>query len=86
MKLLMVLVCAVSCAQEESAKPGPDMDEIRRRVKDPEQVWTVFQELIAAGEYGTARNLLSPAAAKLLSPEAFYLAFASYEPPRRMIA
>jgi hypothetical protein len=84
MKLLMVLVCVLT--QDETAKPGPDMDEIRRRVKDPEQVWTVFQELVAAGEYGTARNLLSPAAAKRISPEAFYLAFASFEPPRRMVA
>lgn len=84
MKLLLALVCMLG--QDEAAKAGPDMDQIRRRVKDPEQVWTVFRELIAAGEIGTARYLLSPAAAKLLPQEAMTLAFISYEPPRRMIA
>jgi len=65
---------------------GQDIDAIRDRVKDPAQVFPVFQELIAAGQYGTARNLLSPAASKLLPYESFYLTFASFEPPRRMVA
>jgi len=65
---------------------APDMDQIRERIKDPAQLIPVFQELIAAGEYGTAQKLLSPGAMKMLPSEAFYLAFASYEPPRRLVA
>ena len=63
-----------------------DMDKIRERLQDPAQVFPVFQELVGAGAYGTARNLLSPGAAKLLPPELFYLTFASFEPPRRLVA
>ncbi len=62
------------------------MTQIRERLKDPAQVFPVFQELVARGEYGTAQKLLSPAAMKILTPEVFYLTFASYEPPRRMVA
>src|SRR5205814_7550488 len=78
MNLLLMAVCALA--------PSQDISEIRDRIKDPAQVFPVFQELIAAGEYGTARNLLSPSAAKMLTPEIFYLTFASFEPPRRMVA
>jgi hypothetical protein len=63
-----------------------DIDAIRERVKDPAQVFPVFQELIAAGEYSMAHNLVSPATKKFLPYEAFYIAFASVEPPRRMVA
>ena len=63
-----------------------DFDRVRERIKDPAQVFPVFQELIAAGEYGTAQKLLSPAAMKLMSAETLYLVFASFEPPRRMVA
>ena len=88
MNLFMVTLCGLaSClAPVQEERRGPDMDEIRKRISDPSQVWPVFQELVAAGEYGTARNLLSPKAAGLLSPEVFYLTFASYSPPRRMVA
>src|SRR5882672_4015949 len=78
MNLLLISVCALVQA--------PDMDRVRERLKDPAQVFPVFQELIAAGEYGTAQKILSPAAMKFLPAEAFYLAFASFEPPRRMVA
>ena len=78
MNLLFMAVCALV--------PSQDLTEIRDRIKDPAQVFPVFQELIAAGEYGTAQKLLSPAAMKMLPSEAFYLVFASYEPPRRMVA
>jgi len=78
MNLLFMAVCALVQA--------PDPDVIRERIKDPCQVFPVFQELIAAGEYGTAQKLLSPAAMKLLPSEAFFLAFASIEPPRRLVA
>lgn len=82
----MVAVCALVPSLQDGERQGPDMDEIRRRVKDPAQVFPVFQELIAAGEYGTARNLLSKNAATILTPEVFYVTFASYSPPRRMVA
>ncbi|HVR85761.1 MAG TPA: hypothetical protein VMU54_15690 [Planctomycetota bacterium] len=65
---------------------GADLGSLRERLKDPAQVFPVFQELIAAGEYGTAQKVLSPAAMKMLPTEAFYLTFASYEPPRRLVA
>src|SRR5436190_19653546 len=65
---------------------GQDIDSIRERVKDPAQIFPLFQELIAAGEYSKAHNLLSVATKKSLPYEAFYIAFASVEPPRRMIA
>jgi len=87
MNLVMLAVCAlVPVAVQDEERKGPDKDEIRRRVKDPAQVWPVFQELIAAGEYGTARELLSKNAATILNPEVFYLTFASYSPPRKMVA
>ena len=87
MNLLLVAVCAFAPALAQDAeRKGPDMDEIRRRIKDPAQVWAVFQELIAAGELGTARDLLSKRAKELLTPEVFYFTFASYSPPRRMVA
>lgn len=63
-----------------------DLDKIRERVKDPAQIFPLFQELIAAGEYSKAHNLLSVATKKSLPYEAFYIAFASVEPPRHMIA
>ncbi|MBV8881233.1 MAG: hypothetical protein JO332_14805 [Planctomycetaceae bacterium] len=78
MNLLLAAVCALA--------QSPDMDAIRERIKDPAQLFPVFQELIAAGEYGTAQRLLSPNAMKMLPAEAFYLTFASYEPPRRLVA
>lgn len=78
MNLLLMAVCALV--------PSQDLAEIRDRIKDPAQVFPVFQELIAAGEYGTAQKLLSPAAMKMLPAEAFYLTFASFEPPRRLVA
>ncbi len=78
MNLLLMAVCAFV--------QSPDMDRIRERIKDPAQVFPVFQELIAAGETGTAQKLLSPAAMKRIPSEVLYLAFASYEPPRRMVA
>jgi hypothetical protein len=79
MNLLLAAVCTL-------APLGQDLDAIRERIKDPSQVFPVFQELVAAGEYGTAQKLLSPSAMKLMSAETLYLVFASFEPPRRMIA
>lgn len=78
MSLLFVTVCALV--------QSPDMAVLRERLKDPAQVFPVFQELVAQKEYGTAQKILSPEAMKILGPEAFYLAFASFEPPRRMVA
>jgi len=79
MNLLLAAVCAL-------APLGQDLADIRERLKDPAQVFPVFKELIAAGEYGTAQKVLSPSAMKLMSAETLYLVFASFEPPRRMVA
>lgn len=73
-------VCALVQSQ------APDMDQVREEIKDPAKVFPMFQRLVAAGEYGTAQNLLSPNAKRILPPEAFYLTFASFEPPRRLVA
>jgi hypothetical protein len=78
MNLLFVAVLA-------HAQVG-DVDSLRERLKDPAQVFPVFQELVAAGEYAKAQRVLSPASMKMLPAEAFYLTFASYEPPRRLVA
>jgi len=79
MNLLLAAVCAL-------APLGQDLADIRERLKDPAQVFPVFKELIAAGEYGTAQKVLAPSSMKLMSAETLYLVFASFEPPRRMIA
>src|SRR6516164_8706 len=89
MNLFRLGLCALfptACALQGEERKAPDMDEVRRRLKDPAQVWPVFQELVAAGELGTARDLLSKNAKAILSPEVFYFIFASYSPPRRMVA
>jgi hypothetical protein len=89
MILMMLLVSALTPAaagQDDPAKPAIDRDELRRRLKDPTQTFPVFQELIAAGEFGMARDMLSTETQKLLPQEAFTLAFTSLDVPRRMIA
>jgi len=87
MILMMLLVCSWSPVGQETGKPpGIDLDEIKRRLKDPTQTFPVFQELIAAGEFGKARDMLSRDAKQRLPQEAFTLAFTSFDVPRRMIA
>lgn len=66
--------------------PAQDADERREKLKDPANVWPMFQELLREGEYAKAYELLAPSTRKFLPYEAFYIAFASFEAPRRMVA
>jgi hypothetical protein len=66
MNLLLALLCA-------AASPVQDVEEVRERLKDPAQVFPVFQELLKAGQYAKAREwTLSPKTRAQLPYEAFY--------------
>jgi hypothetical protein len=64
----------------------PDLPELRKRLADPAQVFPVFRELVAAGRYGTAHEVLSPAARKAVPVEALTIAFGGVEAARRLVA
>lgn len=82
-----LLVCVgVGAFAGCAAAPAPlELDEIRERLKDPAQVFPVFQELLRRGELGTAHKLLAPATQKVLSYEKFYFALSAFEASTRMI-
>ncbi len=84
MRILLVGLLAASAAGCAAA-PGPELDEVRERLKDPAQVFPVFQELLRGGELGRAHEMLAPATRKALSYEAFYFAFTAFEASGRMI-
>ena len=69
--------CAVAAQEEES---------LPERLKDPAKVWPIFQGFVRDGSYSKAYDLVAPATRKFLSYEAFYITFASYEAPRRLVA
>lgn len=48
-------------------------------------MFPVFQELVRAGDLGTAYDLLSPATKRGLSYEKFYFALSAFEASRRML-
>lgn len=64
----------------------PDLPALRKRLADPAQAFPVFRELVAAGQYGTAHELLSPAARRAVPVEALTLAFGGVEAARRLVA
>ena len=67
---MTVLLMAFSCLA-----PVQDVDEVRERLKDPAQVFPVFQELLRAGRYANAHEwTLSPKTRTQLPYEAFYTA------------
>src|SRR5947207_12677541 len=66
MTLLIMALCSLVQA--------PYIDEVRERLKDPAQVFPVFQEFIRAGLYSPAHQLLSAKTAQQLPYEAFYTA------------
>ena len=74
---LIGLICAVL-----AQGIGP----YRERLKDPADVFPVFQDLVKAGEYGTAHLILSPSPARVMAYEEFYVAASSFEAVRRLIA
>jgi len=82
MTLLIMALCSLVQPQ--------DMDEIRERLKDPAQVFPVFQEFIRAGLYSPAHQLLSAKTAQQLPYEAFYTAMTvpemSYDVSKRLLS
>ncbi len=84
MRILLVVLLAgtgAGCA----AAPCPELDDIRERLKDPSQVFPVFQELVRCGNVGLAHEMLSPATRKSLIYEKFYFALTAFEASTRMI-
>jgi hypothetical protein len=72
MTLLMMALCWLV--------PGQDLDEMRQQLKDPAQVFPIFQQLIRAGRYADAYNyLLSPKTKSQMPYEVFYSALTSPE-------
>ena len=59
--------------------------EIGREIENPERVFPVFQCLLREGLTGKAHKLLTPDSYRTITPEELYLAFTSFEAPRRMI-
>jgi hypothetical protein len=87
MNLLPVLICALA----PDSGTAQDVDEVRERLKNPAQVFVVFQELLQAGKYAKAHEwTLSPKTKGALSSEAFYFAMTSkemsYEASKRMMS
>jgi len=77
--LLSCVACAGAPVEEQ------DADEVRReRLKDPANAWPMFQEQMRAGEYSQAHRLITPV--DFLQYEVFFIVFASYEAPRRLVA
>jgi hypothetical protein len=77
---LMMGVFFLSC--QSPPQEGGDLAE---RLKDPAKVWPAFQEFIRDGLYSRAYDLVAPATRKEMSYEIFFITFASYEAPRRLV-
>lgn len=87
MKLLMVLVCSFA----PGTAPAQDIDEARERLKDPAQVFPIFQQLVQAGRYANAHEwTLSPKTRSSMPYEAFYTAMTvkemNYDVSRRLLS
>jgi hypothetical protein len=76
----LVLLAAV-LAQAE-----PDLPALRQRLADPGQAFLVFQELVSAGRFGTAHELLSPESRRAVPVETLTLVFGGVEAARRLLA
>jgi hypothetical protein len=59
---------------------------LRERLRDPAEAFRVFQELVRAGEFGKAHELLSGDARRRLPYEAFVTALTAYETSGRLLA
>jgi len=80
LRIMSGLLC-LSCAT-----PPGDQGDLAERLKDPAQVWPAFQEFIRDGQYSKAYDLVHPGTRKAMSYEIFYIVFASFEAPRRLVA
>ena len=81
----LVLGILAAAAAGCASTPCPELEEVRERLKDPSQVFPVFQELLRCGDLGTAHQLLSTATKRGLSYEKFYFALTAFEASTRMI-
>ena len=82
----MTLVIMALCCLAPGAQ---DMDEIREKLKDPAQVFPLFVDLIRAGRYSNAYDLLSGPTRAQMPYEVFYSALTvpemSYDVSRRLL-
>jgi hypothetical protein len=78
---LVMGVFSLSCAS-----PPQEGADLAERLKDPANVWPAFQDFIRDGLYSRAYDLVAPGTRKSLSYEIFYITFASFEAPRRLVA
>jgi hypothetical protein len=85
----MTFLLAALCAFGPDSAAGQDIDEIRERLKDPAQVFPIFQDLLRAGLYSKAHDLLSPKTRQQLPYEVFYSALTipemSYDVSKRLL-
>jgi hypothetical protein len=84
MNLVLAFVCAAAASVQ-------DVEEVRERLKDPAQVFPVFQELLKAGQYAKAWEwTLSPKTRAQLPYEAFYTVMTademSYDVSKRLMS
>ena len=85
MRRLLLCFVAGAVAGCAAAPPCPELEDIRERLKDPSQVFPVFQELVRCGNFGTAHAMLSPATKRVLAYEKFYFGLTAFEASTRMI-
>src|ERR1051325_5216698 len=82
MTLFIMALCCLA--------PAQDLDEMRVRLKDPAQVFPIFQSLIRAGRYADAYNYVLSGKTKAEMPyEVFYSALTtpemSYDVSKRLL-
>ena len=80
--VLLGVLAGVGCA---TADPCPDLEEARPKLRDPAQVFGVFQDYVRCGEYGRAHDLLSADTKRRLPYPAFFAGLTAFDAPRRML-
>src|SRR5438105_12005711 len=98
MTLFIMALCSLVPVSLDVAASTPlgtsrdkqDVEEVRERLKDPAQVFPVFQELMAAGNYGKAHEwTLSPKTKVAMPYEVFHTAVTvpemSYDVSKRLL-
>jgi hypothetical protein len=84
-RVLLVAALAGAVAGCAATPPCPELEDIRERLKNPSQVFPVFQDLVRCGNLGTAHQMLATATKKSLAYEKFYFALTAFEASTRMI-
>src|ERR1043166_3785143 len=85
---VLLLSPSISCLalSHEADDEDERRAEVLRKLQDPANVWPMFQKYLAEGEYSKAHELLSKDTKTRLQYPAFFIVFASYEAPRRLVA